>query len=220
MSNLGIQVFSAQGSRLIKWCQAFFALKNYQVIHCHSPYPLKFLLPVFPFLLLKKIIYTRHGADPLAGKSWFLVHKLAKFFVDEVSFVSQEGADVFQKSHGWHSKTKHVIDNGVNLSEVKVLREGSKQFRLGSVGRMVPLKNQVCLLDALSLLPNEKKVNVEIHFFGDGPSMNDLSDFVLQNGLDQYVVFHGMVSDRSAIYNSFDTLSCNFRNGRFIFSYY
>ncbi|WP_206483087.1 glycosyltransferase family 4 protein [Thalassotalea sp. G2M2-11] len=201
-----IEVFFVSGSRTKKWQMALKVINKFTIIHFHSPYPLKFLLPCLPIYFFKKVIYTRHGADPLSGFMWGIVHKIANYFVDHVTFVSQEGADVFENSHGWLRKTKHVIDNGVNFSKITIHRETSDCLRLGSVGRMVPLKNQISLLKAVSYLPSEYKKKVLIHFYGDGPCLAELQQFVDENDLSEQVVFHGMVSDRSTIYNSFDVL--------------
>lgn len=201
-----ITVFHTGEGRYCKWRDGLVALRQFETIHFHSPYPLKFLLPILSFCLFKQIIYTRHGADPLAGISWKIIHKIANYFVDQVSFVSKEGAEVFEKSHGWLRKTKHVIDNGVNLSDIKQTRTSSSLLRLGSVGRMVPLKNQLCLLKAIVTLPKEIKDKVEVHFYGDGPCLQALEQFVENHNLKRQVLFHGMVSDRNTIYNSFDVL--------------
>lgn len=203
----GINIFHTQEGRIKKWKSALAAIRIYKTVHFHSPYPLKFMLPLMPLCLFKNIIYTRHGADPLAGKSWRWMHRVARFFVNKISFVSQEGADVFTLSHGWLNKTKHVIDNGVNLDKVSKNRVSSERFRIGSVGRMVALKNQISLLQALMAIKEPIKNKIEIHFFGDGPSFEQLNQYVQKNKLQNQVIFHGMKSDRNEIYNSFDVLA-------------
>lgn len=203
----GIRVYHTRSSRIHKWKDAISALLSYNTLHFHSPYPLKFLLPVMPLCWLKKVIYTRHGADPLAGKTWKTMHKIAQLFVNNINFVSQEGADVFERSHGWKNKAKHVIDNGVNLAAVSVTRKKAERFRIGSVGRMVPLKNQISLLQAIARLDEEHKARIEVHFFGEGPSKSILTDFVDANHMQECVIFHGMVNNRMDIYNSFDVLA-------------
>jgi len=202
-----IEVIHVGVGRVSKWLNSFSAVMNFNTIHFHSPYPLKFLLPILPFIWLKQVIYTRHGADPLAGYTWRTMHKLVKFFVNKVSFVSQEGAEVFERSHGWKNKTKHVIDNGVNLDQVAINREKHSQFRIGSVGRMVDLKNQISLLQAINCLDEKNKKRVQVHFFGDGPCLEKLCNYTKSHNLTDCVVFHGMVSDRDSIYNSIDALA-------------
>lgn len=205
--NADISVFHTADGRIKKWLDAIKAIKSFDVIHFHSPYPLKFMLPIMPLCLNKRVIYTRHGAAPFDSQSWVTMHKLAKFFVNKVNFVSQEGADIFSQTHGWESKTKHVIDNGVNLKNISITRKKSEKLRIGSVGRMVTLKNQINLLRAMTLLPQTHLANVEVHFFGDGPQSEQLRTYTQENNLAEQVIFHGMVSDRNDIYNSFDVLT-------------
>lgn len=204
--NSEIMVYHTAKGRIKKWQSALAAIMPYKVVHFHSPYPLRFLLPIMPMCIFKTVVYTRHGADSLAGKNWYWMHKFARFFVNKISFVSQEGAVVFTQSHGWLKHKKYVIDNGVNLADIHMSKVASDKFRIGSVGRMVELKHQISLLQAVSKLDNEVKQIIEIHFYGYGPCFEQLNKFVEQHQLHQQVFFHGMVSDRSQIYNSFDVL--------------
>ncbi|GLX83860.1 hypothetical protein tloyanaT_01120 [Thalassotalea loyana] len=201
-----IDVFHTREGRIKKWRDAINALSSFDIVHFHTPYPVKFLLPFLPMLASKTLIYTRHGASPLAGLGWSVTHKVANFFIDHITFVSQEGAEIFTASHGWHKKTKHVIDNGVNLDQVQVSRKPTTFLRLGSVGRMVELKHQICLLRAIAMLAPEIREQVKVEFFGDGPCKSELTAFCQDEALDDLVTFHGMVSDRDVIYNSFDVL--------------
>lgn len=203
---LDIQVFNVNGSRLKKWVAILNILKKFDILHCHSPYPLKLMSVLLPFLRSKKLIYTRHGANPLSHKSWVRLHCFLEKFVDKITFVSREGADVFQSNHGWLKHDKNVIDNGVNLATININRENPMRLRLGSVGRMVSLKNQINLLEAVALLDESQQQAVELHFYGDGPCLDSLT--LASSALipQAKVYFHGMVNNRDTIYNSFDVL--------------
>jgi len=137
--DLDILVFTVEGNRLQKWLKIYNIVKGFDVIHFHSPYPLKLMSILLPLFKQKRVVYTRHGADPLSGRSWKALHRLVQKYIDDITFVSQEGADIFENNHGWLDKPKRVIDNGVNLSSVRADRAASKLLRLGSVGRMVDL---------------------------------------------------------------------------------
>jgi len=205
-NELGIKVFVVNGSRFKKLLAFHKVMKSYSIIHSHSPYPLKFLLPLFLLKKPLKLVYTRHGADPFNHDSWLKIHRLLKPYVDEMTFVSQEGAEVFQKNHGWSEKPISVIDNGVNLLNIKQTQHNSDNVRLGSVGRMVELKHQICLLRAINRLPKQYQQKIEINFFGDGPSKKALTDFIAVNIAGVAINFHGMVSDRNDIYGAIDAL--------------
>ncbi len=191
------------GSSIIKICRVFLVLLKFDCIHIHSPYALKFLHVCLPFLG-KKIIYTRHGAAPFASSHWLKLHKKAQRYVNAITFVSREGSDNFHHQHGWHNIPSFVIDNGVLINPVTQTK--SDKLRFGSVGRMIPLKHQISLLQAIALLPLEFQKKIEVNFFGDGECLANLKAFQQKNIADVAVNFHGMVCDRELIYTNIDVL--------------
>jgi len=72
---------------------------------------------------------------------------------------------------------------------------------------MVELKNQLSLLQAMAALDTSVSANVEVHFFGAGPSEIQLQQYTKQHDLSKQAFFHGMISDRTKIYNCFDVLA-------------
>lgn len=204
--SLSIDIHIITGNRFAKYCKVFSLINHFQIFHFHSPYPLKFIAPIFWLKKPQKIIYTRHGANPLASSHWKKLHKYIEEKIDAITFVSQEGADVFRANHGWYDKRLEVIDNGVNIKSIKLNGHNSDKLRLGSVGRMVELKHQVSLLQAVSLLTEEEQGQLEINFFGDGPCEKLLKDYTLKNLHHTTIKFHGMVSDRNTIYGNIDAL--------------
>jgi len=198
-----IPVASYVGSSIAKIFRVFIVLLKFDVIHIHSPYALKFLHRLFP-LLNKKIIYTRHGAAPLTAKHWVRLHAKVKKYISGVTFVSQEGLENFQAQHQWHNMPSVVIDNGVIISPV--VKKKSEKLRIGSVGRMIPLKHQISLLKAVERLSTESKNKIAIHFFGDGECLPALTQYHQEKIADVDVSFHGMVSDREFIYANIDVL--------------
>ncbi|OUR85150.1 hypothetical protein A9Q75_00165 [Colwellia psychrerythraea] len=199
-----IPVASYGGGSLIKLLRVFFVLLKFDIIHIHSPHALKFLSYILP-LLNKKIIYTRHGAGALEP-AWILVHKKAKRFIDIITCVSQESLEVFHQTHGWTDIPSYVIDNGVLIKPLCSSIKESTKLHIGSVGRMIPLKNQLSLLRSIVLLPEEIQREVEVNFFGDGECLSQLKQFYQNNITNIAVNFHGMVSDRELIYSKIDVL--------------
>lgn len=201
-----IDVYTINGNRFIKWINIYKIAKNFDVIHFHSPYPMKLISILLPLLKRQRIIYTRHGANPLPGATWRKLHRYIEPYVNEITFVSQEGSKVFSDNHGWSGKDKHVIDNGVDLDSVELSRKPTEKLRIGSVGRMVGLKNQISLLQAVKLLTKEEQLAIEVNFFGDGECLAQLQEFSDNNFNAESIKFHGMVSNRNIIYPNFDVL--------------
>ncbi|XQW85363.1 glycosyltransferase family 4 protein [Thalassotalea piscium] len=203
---LSTAFYSYNNSLIVKLVKVFYQLLKCNVIHIHTPHALNFLSPILP-LLKAKIIYTRHGAAPLASPHWIKLHQKVMPYIDSITFVSQEGKDIFQRTHHWHNVPSYVIDNGVLIQPIEKSASESVGLRIGSVGRMIPLKNQIALLRSASLLPLSVQENLEIHYFGDGECMAALQEYNSQQDWPVKVFFHGMVNDRNVIYSSFDVLA-------------
>jgi glycosyltransferase involved in cell wall biosynthesis len=200
-----IPVTVLTGIKPKKVLTAYLKLRNQDIIHFHTQHVLKFLQMIVS-RLKSKIIYTRHGAAPLAGEHWKKLHRKIRPFIGAMSFVSQEASDNFFNTHGWSSINFKVIDNGVILPESTRTVGQKEKFHLGSVGRMIPLKHQISLLDSVASLPKELQGKVAIHFFGDGPERANLEKYHQEHLADIEVTFYGMVNDRETIYSSFDLL--------------
>jgi glycosyltransferase involved in cell wall biosynthesis len=128
----------------------------------------------------------------------------ANKYVDAITFVSQEGLDNFQAQHKWHNTPSLVIDNGVLI--LPVAKKRSENLRIGSVGRMIPLKHQINLLNAIERLPVKLQSNIAVNFFGDGECLGQLKQFHQNNIANVDVNFYGMINDRELIYSNIDVL--------------
>jgi len=202
----GISVLTAGQGRLKQFSTAFVLLRSAVVVHIHSPGALRPLSVILPFLGRRTVIYTRHGADPLVEKRWKLVHQVARLFVDVVTFVSSESATVFHRQHGWSHHRSQVIENGVSIPEKCTARTRNEEFHIGIVGRMVPLKRHITLLEAMKHLAPKERDLLKIHLFGDGECKEELQHFHDQHLRSMDVRFYGNITDRSMIYSNLDLL--------------
>ena len=77
--------------------------------------------------------------------------------------------------------------------------DGGHCLRLGFLGRLVPQKNLVYLLEAFEHLVAgragacSEPVSWELHLFGDGPTKQELESAAAARGLESRVHFHGAV---------------------------
>ena len=176
------------------------------VIHLHTPHVLKALLPALWMQYAPRIIYTRHGAMSMNATLWRRLHKIAKHIVHEVSFVSEEASEIFSSEQRWHYKKHHVIENGFDFDGVVNQKVSSSKLRLGSVGRMVALKGQKTLLNAVSKLDKDLRNKISVNFYGDGDELAELEMLAKDKCSDIDVIFHGIVTNRDKIYNNIDLL--------------
>tara|TARA_R110001592_G_scaffold111146_3_gene307978 strand:- start:1512 stop:2564 length:1053 start_codon:yes stop_codon:yes gene_type:complete len=201
----GVRFFSTSRSSICKLIQVILRLRKMDIVHIHSPYALKFLQMAVSYLK-GKIIYTRHGSAPTIAEHWQKLHVKMQPFISVITFVSKEGMDNFQNLHRWQKTPCQVIDNGVLIKAIDFRSDDSAKVRIGSVGRMIPLKNQLGLFKALTQLTQGVQKNIAVHFFGDGECLTQLKDYRTKNLSNINVNFHGMVNDRDDIYAKIDVL--------------
>jgi L-malate glycosyltransferase len=204
---LPLTVSNKTQSRLQRYRDIHALFQQFDVIHIHSPKVISFLLPVLLLNIGKRIIYTRHGLDPLTGWHWQLFHLVARPAISYVTFVTHTGKDVFTDSFGWPDSKKRVIENGVCVPETCQINT-RPPIRIGSVGRMVDLKGQDNLLKAIDLLAKQgmpMQGNYSLHFYGNGPLEQQLRETAARIDAGN-IVFHGIESDINKIYQEIDVL--------------
>tara|TARA_R110002073_G_scaffold220729_3_gene380888 strand:- start:1357 stop:2424 length:1068 start_codon:yes stop_codon:yes gene_type:complete len=195
-------------SRFKRYPQILKTLKKFDVVHIHSPRVLIYIAPLVPLFAEKKIIYTRHGVESLSSIKWKLLHKAMSPFVNYVTCVAQSGYDVFKEKHNWNADKMVVINNGVPVQDEFSLPE-KLPIRFGSVGRMVELKGQPILLEAVKLLAeefgDEASSKFTLGFYGGGPLESQLHSEAadIQPGI---VEFYGELTDVEQIYDGIDVL--------------
>jgi len=182
-------------------------LLKYDIIHIHTAYALKPMSIVMKLIGRKQCVYTRHGAAENNTSEWKAIHCKFKRHLKAMSFVSQEAFDIFRQNYPWHDMPMSVVDNGVLLRDRSIYSKVEENMlNIGSVGRLVPLKHQISLLKAVSLLPQTLQASIKLHIFGDGECESELHLFSKNNLISENINFYGMVSERDKIYPVFDFL--------------
>lgn len=92
------------------------------------------------------------------------------------------------------------IHNGINLESIVVTMSRAdkrkewqvddKTIMIGTVGRLVPVKGHMVLLEALQILRRQHD-NVKLLLVGDGPLRDTLEAEAKRLGLEQFVIFSG-----------------------------
>ena len=107
-----------------------------------------------------------------------------------------------------------VIPNAIELEKFRfdpVIRQETRKelgiaddmFLIGHVGRFMPQKNQMFLVDVLAgLLP--KRPDAMLAFVGDGPDRTAVQQHVEELGIADHVLFLGQRSDVNRLYQAFD----------------
>jgi len=182
------------------------------VLHCHALSVLRTLLLIMLFTKKRRLIYTRHGEMDIYHWKVKLVYLLSKPFVDIIVFVSSTGLNKFIDQANWQGKSANVVENGINTKSIckqNLTSSDAKKIRFGCVGRLVPLKAQQHLMEAVECLPRELQQKCNVQIVGDGESRQ----FLEQQAKDRLELssyhFHGMLVDRKDIFNNIDILVVN-----------
>lgn len=204
----GIEVYTIEKvASILGQFKLLRLLTKYDIIHIHTAYALKPLSIVMKFIGRRQCVYTRHGAAENNSTAWKKTHNKFKRHIKAMSFVSQESFDVFRRNFPWYDIPMSVVDNGVLLPEDKAhFRVEEDKLHIGSVGRLVPLKHQISLLKAISILPQDLQASIQLHIFGDGECESNLRKFSKDNLINENINFYGMVTERDKIYPAFDCL--------------
>jgi glycosyltransferase involved in cell wall biosynthesis len=108
-----------------------------------------------------------------------------------------------------------VIRNGVDLDRFRVGSSADLRARLnlpadalvvGTIGRMVPVKDQRSLINAIALL-REGGVDCSAVLVGDGPLRGELQRYAAERGVESYVHFAGERHDVHEIIRAFDVFA-------------
>lgn len=200
----GISVVNLSGSFFSRSKQLIKEIANADVIHIHSPSVIRAILPIFPFFLSKKVVYTIHGEVDPQQSLLALSHQISRCYLNNIVAVSSSSKLSVESRYGWNPENIGVIKNGISLGSKKA--HLSEKIKLGIVSRLIPLKNIPMLFEAIALLPIDTAKQFELDVFGDGIELESLKEKAKAIANSINVKFHGNIIDESAIYNTFDVL--------------
>ena len=104
---------------------------------------------------------------------------------------------------GIHEKKIHVVKNGIALKPTSRSNRAPSRIRIGTVGRLVPVKGHTVLLNALSRLAT-LKWDFECLIIGDGPERQRLVSECARLGLQSSVNFVGFRDDVTQLVSQCD----------------
>lgn len=202
----GIRVINNHQDMLKRLASAIRVFRDFDVIHIHSPAVIRAVMPIFPVLLDKKVIYTHHGEDSPAQAGMRLSHWLAALYVNQDFAVSDKVRRSVRTRYNWSPDNTRLIQNGVLISTASTPIPATP-FRFGCVARMVPLKQIDKVVHAFAAITGPP--SCELHLFGDGPERAVVEKAISEHKLKGSVILHGNVLDEDDIYQYVDCLVIN-----------
>lgn len=208
--------------------EAYFKLKkiidkgNYDIIHCHTP-----VGAMISRLAARdarkrgtKIIYTAHGFHFYSGApaiNWILYYPVERWlakYTDVLVTINQED---YKRARNFQcNKVVYIPGVGIDLNKFNTIEfnVNKKREELGisnndfvvlSVGELTIRKNHKIVLEALSILKNDNKINdIQYLVCGSGPLERELKQLTEKYKISEHVHFLGYRNDISEICKSSD----------------
>jgi glycosyltransferase involved in cell wall biosynthesis len=186
-----VQVFLL--NRKLKSRNPFFLIKlNYllwrlkpNIIHCHFPQLIDYILPVFR----KKTILTRHSTHSGFAIPFFPKYKKTY----SISKSVQQELQTFGVS-------SELVYNGIDTSSIKVKTDIKKNsvFRIIQIGRLdISHKGQHLLIEAIEQIVRKHNItDIRVDFTGTGKSYSALNEMIKQKKLNDYITLLGDVQHK------------------------
>ena len=204
---------------------------DYDFVHTNTP-----AAGVFTRLAAQKarkkgtcVIYTAHGFhfyDGAPKKNWMIYYPIEKFcarLTDKLITITEE--DYAFASEKFKTNVYHIHGVGANSSKFYALcEEEKKTIReelcipedtkvIVNVGELLPNKNQRTAILAMKKVV-EKYPTAKLFIAGNGPELDNLTNLVKENGLENSVEFLGYTLELNKYNNIAEcSVACSFREG-------
>ena len=158
------------------------------------------------------VVHGEHGTIQQKRRH-ILAQRFAWNFSDQILSVSNSHRDQLHRTVGYPLEKIRVITNGVDSKKFcfaesgKRIRESlgisSDSFVVGTIGRLVPVKNQALLMNAFAAIAMNKN-NLILLVVGDGPLRATLESMANNIGISERVIFTGIRSDIPELLRTMD----------------
>lgn len=187
--------------------------RNVDVIHSHRIKENLLALLIAKFKGIKHLVTTVHGLPELilsGRKSAGSIKTKLNFFVlrhffSSVIAVSADLKTILVSRYRLKDKRTEVIYNGIPLDETAQPRSENcdSSFRIGTVGRMVPVKDFGLFLEVAARLLRQG-CDCSFSILGDGPLREKLAKKAASIGIEGSIDFLPSTEDPSPYYESLD----------------
>lgn len=183
------------------------------LVHTHNVYPWFYGLIAAKMARVRGIVHTEHSNVASNQKKLFYLEKYLSFFTDMIIGDSATVSSHLVYQQGIQKKKVVTIFNGINernyqnrfdRSETRAqLGISADAVVIGTVGRLVPVKNHLGLLRSFSVV-KRKFEKVKLLIVGDGELRKHLETYVQELDARDDVHFLGFRRDIPALLKAID----------------
>lgn len=182
-----------------------------QIVHSYNIATLEYQFIAF-LAAVPLRIHAEHGRDIYdldgSNKKYQILRRLLNPFVHYWVSVSQELATWLKQIVKIPGKKVRLIYNGIDLKRYQpVNKQHEKAFTVGTVGRIVPVKDQLTLVKAIEFLLNkspEIRNKLRLVIVGNGELLPCLKTYIIENNLQDCIELLGARNDVADILKTFD----------------
>ena len=205
--------------KLVVWLYNLIRRERPDVLHTHAWGTLCEGVIAGKLAGVPSIVHGEHGTMELRPRNLW-VQRRVWGFVDRVLSVSSQLAERMTRETGFPREMITVIRNGVDLSRFGAIdRQAARrrlaiapdQFVVGTVGRLVAVKDQHNLLEAVAALRSRGVPCVAV-LAGDGPLHEELTQQATALGILNQVRFLGARNDVPEIMAALDVFALTSRS--------
>jgi glycosyltransferase involved in cell wall biosynthesis len=196
---------------LIRQVHSTFRKRRPHLVHVHG-FKENLVSGIAARLYGIRIVRTHHGRGMIGvGKRHTHIERLnAAFLTDGLIAVSKDLAEFLRLSR-LSLRNLHIIRNGIELSakgngrvaEKSDMPQEGRTFTVGTVGRLVAVKNHKCLLQAFKSIQQEIDT-ARLVIVGEGPLAAQLESLATELGISGKVLFTGFQREVGQYLRSLD----------------
>jgi sugar transferase (PEP-CTERM/EpsH1 system associated) len=175
------------------------------LVHTHNVAPLIYG-GLAAFITGVPLVHTEHSRLPKGRNRLRLAERVMSFKASKIVAVSGCVADQLREEQGLPGHKLTVIPNGIDTEPFRRARREREKVRaelgiekreiaIGTVGRLVPVKDQTTLIQAFGLIKAKGGRAVKLIIVGDGPERKKLERTAEEIGVRKDVLLLGMRDD-------------------------
>lgn len=204
--------------KYVRTLKKLFIQGKYDIVHSNMN-----ALSVFTLLAAKKAnikVRIAHSHSTANKKEWLktliknILRPFSKKYATHFFACSDLSARWLFGNKIVDDKKVTIINNAIDLSRFapddnkridmrNKLNIDNNDLVIGNIGRFVPQKNHVFLIDIFKEI-KQRKPNSKLLLIGDGPYLNKIKQKVQKLGLEKDVLFIGTVKDVEMYYQTMD----------------
>lgn len=204
-----VKVYDSKGILSLVFSGIIKDLKDFKPDIIHSQmYNANLFSRFFSIFIPKaKIINHVHGLG--RWMKWFhiLIEKATSFLSDRFILVSEKSRELRSKREKYPENKLVVFLNSVETEKFKEIRPlNGNVINIGVASRLIKLKRIDRIINFTSwCLKNDQKVM--LHIAGNGVEEENLKNLVKEIGIENKVIFYGMIQEMADFYSKIDILS-------------